>query len=141
MGKKIDMKCVDCVERRRCEDSYTSWIFFIIGLIATIAMRVVTVLIHVEPIYGKIAWYIGVGGFFIFFVYKFNVGQARSKLIEQKKLVNKISQKGQLTEEDYSLISVILCSRSSKKERINYFFIFGLSAVALIAAIYFDFIR
>ncbi len=140
-SKNIDMECIDCVERRRCRDSFTSWIFFVIALIATIAIRVVTVLINIDPIYAKIAWYIGVGGFFIFFVYKFKVSQTRAKLIEQRKLVDKISQKSQLTEDDYDLISAILCSLSSKKERINYFFIFGLSAIALILAIYFDFIR
>lgn len=135
------MECIDCVERERCRDSFASWIFFVIGLIATIAIRVVTVLINIDPIYAKIAWYIGIGGFFIFFVYKFKISQTRSKLIEQRKLVDKISQKSQLTKEDYDLISAILCFLSSKKERINYFFIFGLSAIALILAIYFDFIR
>lgn len=135
------MECIDCAEHRRCKDSFTSWIFFIIGLIATISIRVVIVLINVDPIYAKIAWYIGIGGFFIFFVYKFRVSQARSNLIRERKLVDKISQKGRLTEEDYSLMSTILCALSSKKERINYFFIFGLSAVALIVAIYFDFIK
>ena len=67
--------------------------------------------------------------------------QARSRLIEQSKLVSKISQKNKLTEQDYDLISTILCALSSKKERINYFFIFGLSAAALILAVYFDLIR
>ena len=135
------MKCIDCAERRRCKDSFTSWIFFVIGLIATISIRVVTVLINVDPIYAKIAWYIGIAGFLIFFVYKFRVSQARSNLIKERRLVDKISQKGRLTEGDYSLMSTILCVLSSKKERINYFFIFGLSAVALIVAIYFDFIK
>ena len=118
-----------------------SWIFFIIGLMATIAIRVVTVLMHLNPVYGKISWYIGVGGFFIFFLYKFNVTQTRSKLIEKQNIVDKINQKKELTEDDYKLISGILCSLSSKKERINYFFIFGLSAVALIIALYIDFFK
>jgi hypothetical protein len=133
-----DKKCLNCSEYKNCKDSFASWFFFIIGLIATVAIRVVTVLIDVNPIYGKIAWYVGVGGFFTFFVYKFKLSQTRSKLIGQKKLVDKISQQKQLTEEDYSLIGAILCSLSSKKEKINYFFIFGLSAIALILAIYFD---
>ena len=38
----------------------------IIGIIATIAIRIVTVLMHWNPFYGKLAWYIGVGGFIIF---------------------------------------------------------------------------
>ena len=135
------MECIDCVERKRCRDSFASWIFFIIGLIATIAIRVVIVLINVNPIYAKIAWYIGIGGFFIFFVYKFKISQTRAKFINERKLVDKISQKSQLTKEDYDLMNGILCYLTSKKERINYFFIFGLSAIALILAIYFDFIR
>ena len=136
-----DKKCITCSEYKNCKDSFASWIFFIIGLIATIALRVVTVLIDVDPVYAKIAWYVGVGGFFIFFVYKFKVNQTRSKLISQQDLVDKITHQKQLTKEDFSLISTILCGLSSKKERINYFFIFGLSAVALILAIYMDFFK
>ena len=135
------MQCINCVEHKRCKDSFTSWIFFAIGLIATIALRIVTVLFNINPAYGKIAWYVGVGGFLLFFVYKFRVNQTRYSLIKQNKLVDKISQNKQLAEEDYRLIGAILCSLSSRKERINYFFIFALSAIALILAIYFDFIR
>ena len=134
-------KCINCSEYKNCKDSFASWTFFIIGLIATVAIRVVTVLIHMNPIYAKIAWYIGVGGFFIFFVYKFRVSQARSKMIDEKSLVDKINYQKRLTEEDYKVIGSILCGISSKKERINYFFIFGLSAVALFLAIYMDFFK
>ncbi|NQT22040.1 MAG: hypothetical protein HQ579_01230 [Candidatus Omnitrophica bacterium] len=134
-------KCIGCREYKRCRDSFASWIFFIVGLAATVAIRVVTVLIHVDPIYAKIAWYAGVGGFFIFFVYKFRVNQARAKLIDQQGLADKINDKEQLTEDDYSLIGVILCALSSRKERVNYFFIFFLSALALLLAIYMDFLK
>lgn len=134
-------ECLTCLEYQRCRDSYVSWIFFIIGLIATVAIRVVTVLIAINPVYGKVAWYIGVAGFFVFFVYKFKVSQARSKLISQKNLVDKIAHQKQLTEEDYSLIGTLLCALSSMKERINYFFIFGLSALALLLAVYMDFLK
>ena len=61
-----DKKCLNCTQRKNCEDSLISWIFFIIGLVATVAIRIVTVLIDVQPIYGKIAWYIGIGGFLLF---------------------------------------------------------------------------
>ncbi len=134
-------ECTNCAEYKRCKDNHTSWIFFIIGIVATISLRVVTVLIYINPLYGKIAWYVGVGGFFIFFVYKFKVTQTRAKLINQQNIVNKIRQEEQLTKEDYSLIGNILCSISSNKDRINYFFIFVLSALALIIALYFDFVK
>jgi len=134
-------KCLACNEYTSCKDSLSSWFFFIIAIIATVAIRVVTVLIHLNPIYAKIAWYTGISGFFVFFVYKFRVGQARAKHISQRNLVSKISNKKQLSDEDYSLISEILCALSSKKERINYLIIFGLSAVALLLAVYMDFIK
>ena len=136
-----DEKCTTCVEYKRCRDSFTSWIFFIIALVATVAIRVVTVLVHVNPVYGKAAWYVGVGGFLLFFIYKFKVNQTRSTLINQRNLVDKVSHREQLTEEDYNLVSTILCALSSKKERINYFFIFALSAAALVLAIYMDFLK
>ncbi len=110
-------------------------------IIATIAIRMMTVLINVNPTYGKIAWYVGVSGFFVFFIYKFRVNQARSKLINKKNLVDKIEKQEHLTNEDYSFIGEILCALSSKKEAINYIFIFGLSALAIIVAIYIDFLR
>ncbi len=134
-------KCENCIEGKRCRDSCLSWVFFIIGLVATIAIRAVTVLMHLNPVYAKVAWYIGVGGFFLFFVYKFRVNQVRSDLIAQQELVDKISSRQQLTEENYNLVSAILCALSSRKERINYIFIFSLSALAIILAIYMDFIR
>jgi len=134
-------KCLNCIEYKRCRDSFYSWIFFIIGLVATVALRVVTILMHTNPLYAKMAWYIGVGGFFAFFVYKFRISQTRARAITQRNLVDKIGQEKQLTKEDYSLVSTILCALSSKKERINYFFIFGLSAIAFLLAVYMDFFK
>jgi len=137
----MNKKCLDCSEYKNCRDSFTSWIFFIIGMIATIALRVVTVLIHLKPIYGQLAWYIGVAGFFIFFVYKFRIDRARYKLIVKRGLMDKISQGDKIAEDDRRLIGSILCSLSSNKDRINYFLIFVSSAAALIVALYFDFLK
>ena len=145
MRKKRDAmnnnKCIGCSQYKNCRESFSSWVFFIIGLIATIAMRVVTVLLHVDPVYGKIAWYIGIGGFTVFFVYKFRINQSRFKSIHKTALFDKVNNHENLTADDYDLISAILCSLISQKERINYFFIFGLSGIALVIAFYIDFIR
>ena len=140
MAKSIN-KCLGCQEYKNCKDSFASWVFFIIGIIATIAIRVVTVLIHLDPIYAKIAWYIGVIGFFLFFVYKFRIGHIRAKRIQQSGLAEKINKNEPLEHQDYVLIDSILCAIGSKKEQINFFFIFALSALALILAAYMDFIK
>jgi len=134
-------RCINCSEYKRCEESSVSWVFFIIGIIATIAVRVVTVLIHVNPLYGQIAWYIGVAGFLVFFVYKFRVDHTRSRLIRNSKLMDKISQSDKIEKDDRALISSVLCALSSNKDSINYFVIFISSAIALVIAVYFDFFR
>lgn len=130
--------CINCPEHKRCREGRLSWVFFIIGMIATIALRVVTVLAHVKPIYGQVAWYIGVAGFFVFFIYKFKVERARYRLIVKKKLMDKISQGDNIIRDDRQLLESILCSLSSNKDRINYIVIFTSSALALIVALYFD---
>lgn len=101
----------------------------------------VTILMHANPFYAKVAWYIGVGGFFLFFVYKFRINQARHNAISQRRLLDKINLKEKLSQEDYDLLGAILCALSSRKERINYMFIFALSALALLFAIYIDFFK
>lgn len=134
-------KCIGCSQYKKCKDSFTSWIFFVIGIIATVALRVVTVLMDFRPIYGKITWYVGVGGFLVFFIYKFILNQRLKNFIYKSGLLDKINRQVGLSEQDYKLIREIFCGLTSKKERINYLFIFVLSAVALILAIYVDFIR
>ncbi|MFA5088691.1 MAG: hypothetical protein WC552_06615 [Candidatus Omnitrophota bacterium] len=134
-------KCVNCPDRRRCQDSRISWIFFVIGLVATVAIRVVTVLMHIHPLYGKISWYVGVGGFFVFFVYQFKIYQQMADRIDRSRLEEKINSNQELMPDDRLLVAAIICRLKSKKERINFFFIFAVSAVALLVAVYYDFIQ
>ena len=136
---KESKKCINCGQYKSCRDTRSSWIFVVIGMVATVSIRSVTILMILNPFYGKVAWYTGVVGFFIFFIYKFRVSQSRAKLIIQKGLISKIDNKEQLARDDYDDIGGLLCSLVSKKERINYFFIFVLSALALLLAIYMDF--
>lgn len=130
--------CVHCSEYKRCRESRASFLFFIIGMVSTIAVRVVTVLAHMNPVYGEIAWYVGVFGFFVYFVYKYRVDKARYRLIVKSRLMEKISKKEQIVDEDRELIGSILCALSSNKDRINYFLIFTTSALAIAIALYFD---
>lgn len=134
-----DKKCLNCGQHKNCKDMHASWVFVAIGMVATVSIRAVTLLMHFNPIYGKIAWYVGVGGFLIFFIYKFKISQGRAKLIIQKGLIDKIANQKLLAKDDYKNVEELLCSLVSKKERVNYLFIFILSAVALLFAIYMDF--
>ncbi|MFC1568488.1 hypothetical protein ACFL37_02175 [Candidatus Margulisiibacteriota bacterium] len=136
-----DKKCVDCALKKQCQDSFAAWVFFVIGLVATVAIRVVTVLMAIDPFLGKLAWYVGVGGFFAFFVYKFNANRSLARLIDKEDLIKLAGEQKGFSGEQYGLISAILCNIRSEKERINYFFIFAVSAVALLIALYFDLFR
>jgi hypothetical protein len=133
--------CVNCSEFKRCRESRASWIFFVIGMVSTIAVRVVTVLTHVKPVYGQISWYVGVFGFFIYFVYKYRVDRARYRLIVKSNLMHKVSRGETIARGDRELIGSILCALSSNKDRINYSLIFVSSALAILIALYFDFMR
>lgn len=133
-------RCVDCAEYKRCRDSAVSVIFFAIGLVAIIAVRVVTILEHVNPIYGKLAWYVGVFGFILYFAYKFSVDHNRSRLIAKSGLKAKVSGDGSIGREEREIISSILCALSSGKDRINYLVIFVSSAIVLVIAFYMDFL-
>jgi len=139
--REMNKKCINCAEYKRCKEGTLSWVFFVIGLIATIAIRAVTILVHISPVYGQIAWYLGVLGFFLFFVYKFRVDHARYQLIKNSRLMEKISQAEGIKKADLEAIGSVLCALSSNKDRINYFVIFVSSAIALLIAIYFDFFR
>ncbi len=134
-------KCLRCRGLKACRDEATAWLIIAIGIIATIAVRIVTVLMAIGPIYGKVAWYVGVVGFLIFFFYKYRMFDARAKLIDSKNLIERINRKDTLSDSDLEIISVILCNTRSSAERINFFFIFASSFVALIIALYFDFFR
>lgn len=141
MKHMFDGKCINCAEYKRCRESAASLVFFIIGLIAIIAVRAVTILEHVRPIYGKISWYIGIIGFFLYFAYKHRVEHNRSRLIKTGRLVDKVLQDGDIKKEDRQAIGSVLCALSSNKDRINYLMIFSSSAVVLIIAFYLDFLR
>jgi len=138
IGKNV---CSSCPEARRCAETSASLVFFLIGIIATISVRAVTVLVHINPVYGQAAWYVGVAGFLVYFLYKFKVDRARSKLIDRAGLMAKMSSGGDLSAEDRDTVRTILCALKSKRDSINYFFIFASSALALILAVYLDFVR
>ena len=133
-----EKECIDCPEHDYCRDSKLSWVLFAIALIATIAMRIIEPLKLINSSYGKIAWYTGVIGFFIFFSYKTSIDQKRAENITRTDLSSKIRAGKTLDKSDYETLDSILCSLTSKKDRINFMFIAVFSLVALFIVVYFD---
>lgn len=133
--------CTDCVKLQKCKEPFFSWVLFFIALVAVISIRAVNVLMDVNPVMAKIFWYTGIVGFLIFFAYKFQYDTALQKELASTRLSDKLLSKNALLEHDYHVLATIVCKLSSKKDAINYFFIFFFSGIALALAIYVDFIK
>ncbi|MBD3262223.1 MAG: hypothetical protein GF334_11255 [Candidatus Altiarchaeales archaeon] len=134
----MEWKCAKCSMQGVCRDSLTSWIFFAVGVIATISMRIIEPLRNLNPLYAKAAWYVGVSGFFLFFIYKYRELKHRSEKINETGLREKLKADENLGGEDKRLLLEIICSQDNRKERINFFIIFALSALALAFALFLD---
>ncbi len=124
--------------KKVCRDSPVTALFFIIGLIATISIRAIGIAGIFNETFTKILWYIGVVGFFLFFVYKYKTEVARRKLIVENDIIEKIIKNSELTDENKEVLTSIMCGLTSKKDTINYFVIFFSSAISLVIALIFD---
>lgn len=141
MVKDNKFVCTDCFKLKRCKESFVSWILFFIAIVAVIAIRIVNVFMNTNPILAKTFWYVGVVGFLIFFAYKFQYDNILRRELEKTQLKDKLIFKKDLSGHDYEVLGTIICKLSSKKDAINYFFIFLFSGLALALAVYFDFLK
>ena len=114
--------------------------FFLIGIIATLAYRIIIVLNFYDPVWVKFSWYIGTVGFILYFGHRFDAQRRRVKLISDydlDKVVKKV--KGIKPQQKEALEHVIRTTYASKS-RWNSAVIFILSILALIVGIVFDFL-
>ncbi len=132
--------CKGCALGKHCRDSASSWVFFFIAVVATVSVRLVNVMLHASEAWAKAFWYTGVIGFAVYFLYKFNLDVRLKKYLEKSRLQEKLNKQEKLTQDEYTALAGVLCSLRSRKEAINYFFIFFTSAVALFLGIYQDFL-
>lgn len=114
--------------------------YFWIGIIATVAYRIIVVLNNYTPLGVKIAWYIGTIGFVFYFAHRFRISAKRERMIKKYGLVEKINALPNLSAEEKSATDYVVRSLSSSLERWNYIFIFIASGMALTWGILDDFI-
>ncbi|MCX7956737.1 MAG: hypothetical protein N2643_02435 [Endomicrobia bacterium] len=124
---------------KKCKDSPASLVFFVIGLIATIAIRAIGIFSNILGEIGvKISWYVGVVGFLLFFIYKYNFETKRRRIIFENAILEKISINSELEQKDKEVLGSLICSLISTKDAINYFVIFFTSAISLVIALLYD---
>jgi len=129
-----------CSIDSKCGETPSSWIFLFIGLIATISIRMVNFILDINVIWAKAFWYIGVGGFTIYFIYKYRQYKILQKELADSSLIEKLTCKDKLTDEEYGALKNVLCQLGSRNTAINYFFIFLTSGIALLVGVLQDLI-
>lgn len=117
--------------------AYRIWIFMV-GVIATIAYRLVVVLNHFSPFWLEVSWYIGTVGFIWYFGHRWRIETRREKLIEKLGLTRKIETGQALNTEDQEALVYVLKGLGTSLARWNYIAIFFFSFLAMAYAIFVD---
>ncbi|MFA6493290.1 MAG: hypothetical protein WCV58_04085 [Patescibacteria group bacterium] len=113
--------------------------YFIVGVVATIAYRIIIIFSGSSEFWLNLCWYTGTIGFVIYFAHRFQISENRAKVIKEKQLEEKVKQI-ELSPEDKEAMAYVFKSLNVSTERWIYIIIFVSSALALIAGIYLDFI-
>ncbi|MBT4857303.1 hypothetical protein HON52_03935 [Candidatus Uhrbacteria bacterium] len=115
-------------------------LYFWIGILAAVAYRAIIVLNFFEPIWVKVAWYVGTIGFIFYFWSRYRVVKQFSKLIHEQKLVSAVKKAGNITTDQKQALSHIIETLRTTKAQLNYEIIFVLSIVALVIGVVLDFL-
>jgi len=138
---KPKAQCLGCRGRQSCSDTAVSWVLLFVGVIATISVRVVNLALSYGLFWSKLFWYVGVTGFFLYFLYKFREDRTLRRQLSQRRINEKISGGMDLDRDDMEFLRAMTCRLRSNKDAINYFFIFLSSAIVMALAVYEDFIK
>lgn len=111
---------------------------FAVGIVATIAYRLVVILNHYSQFWVEVVWYIGTIGFIWYFGHRFNIENRRDKLIERLQLIEKIEASQFFQPEDKSALLYILKGLETSLAKWNYIAIFVFSGLAMAYAIFVD---
>ncbi|MCP6717976.1 MAG: hypothetical protein KJI70_00310 [Patescibacteria group bacterium] len=112
--------------------------FFGMGIIATIAYRIIIVLNLYSPSWVKIAWYIGTIGFIFYFGHRFNIARKRSSLVRDYKLVEAVDKADCIESQKKLALHYLVKTSLTSKSQWNSGLIFILSFLALLIGIFID---
>lgn len=113
--------------------------YFLTGIIATVAYRIIIVLTGVSSFWIKTAWYIGTIGFVVYFIHRFQISEQRKHTIAEYHLDEKVNNLTELNEDEKKAMHFVFKSLEVSSEKWIYIIIFITSGLALLAGIYLDF--
>jgi hypothetical protein len=106
--------------------------FFLVGVLSSIAFRVIIILQKLRPAWVRPVWYFGVLGYMAFFIYRFYISQRRKRVIAQSEIIGKLRGSESLSPDDRAAALYLLSSIQKSPEDWNYLAIFVLSIVAIV---------
>lgn len=110
------------------------YFFFLSGIIATIAYRIIFLL---NPFWIEVAWYAGTIGFMLYFGHRASVQNRRAKLVKDYDLV-RVVEKSDIDEDKRSAILYLVKTSLTSKAKFNSSFIFLLSLVVFVISVVID---
>ena len=105
----------------------------VLGTLSAFSFRSLMVLEHFEPGLVKPVWYFGVVGYIFFFLYRYLITMRRKRFIERHGLIEKVEAGQCLEGRDREVLVYLLRSIRLSQEHINYYVIFLLSVLAILA--------
>lgn len=118
-------------------NSFKRWSFFVIGMIATIAYRVI---IFAGEVWANVLWYVGTIGFVLYFWHRAEVDKKRANLVRENGLIDVVSDLKKIKKEQKQALIYLVKTSLTSKSRWNSLIIFWLSLLALGVGIVYDFI-
>lgn len=112
---------------------YVIYGFFVLGLVSALAFRAIIILMRAEPDWVRPAWYVGITGYLLFFLYRYIITRKRKRAIASYGLLEKVRSDTPLSEEEREVVAYLLNSITSSMEDLNYGIIFVLSLLAILA--------
>jgi hypothetical protein len=120
----------------RLPHTVSPWVinlFFLIGVLSAISFRALIIFTHVHPEWFRPVWYLGTGGYVIFFLYRYWISYRRKQAIRQYALLEKLRGQEGLSGEEREVLIYLLSSLAKSREDLNYLLIFFLSILAVVA--------
>lgn len=114
--------------------NFLRFFFFLSGIIATIAYRIIFLL---NPFWIKVAWYIGTIGFILYFGHRSSIENKRAKLVKDYKLIE-VLEKSDINEKEKKALLYLTKTSLTSKARLNSAFIFFLSLLVFIISLIID---
>src|SRR3989344_4041865 len=107
---------------------YVRWFFFLSGIVATVAYRIIFLL---DAYWIEVAWYVGTIGFILYFGHRAIIEHKRAKLVKEYGLVEAI-EKSDVEPEKKSALLYLIKTTMTSKAQYNSAFIFILSVAVLV---------